>query len=81
MVVAVPRQNPQHFQSRKVGLRLRYTAIHDLTGDQVDAEDSSGHSVSAIEQPTRMHTDCLAGAITGCDGSFENLWVLKTQSS
>jgi hypothetical protein len=27
-----------------VGLRLRYTAIHDLTGDRVDAEDSSGNS-------------------------------------
>jgi hypothetical protein len=59
-----------------VGLRLRYTAIHDLTGDRVDAEDSSGHSVNAIEQPTRMHTDCLAGVITGCHGGFENLLTL-----
>ena len=59
-----------------VGLRLRYTAIHDPTGDRVDAEDSSGHSVSAIEQPTRMHTDCLAGVITGCHGGFENLLTL-----
>jgi hypothetical protein len=59
-----------------VGLRLRYTAIHDFTGDRVDAEDSSGHSVRAIEQPTRMHTDCLAGVINGCHGGFENLLTL-----
>jgi hypothetical protein len=59
-----------------VGLRLRCTAIHDFTGDRVDAEDSSGHCVRAIEQPTRMHTDCLAGVITGCDGGFENLLTL-----
>jgi len=59
-----------------VGLRLRYTAIGDATGDRVDAEDASGHSVRATEQPTRMHTDCLAGAISGCDGGFENLLTL-----
>lgn len=59
-----------------VGLRLRYTDINDTTGDKVDAEDSSGHSVTAIQQPTRMHTDCLAGLISGCHGGFENLLTL-----
>ena len=59
-----------------VGLRLRYTAIHDPTGSEVDAEDATGHDVTAIEQPTRMHTDCLAGVITGCHGGFENVFTL-----
>ena len=59
-----------------VGLRLRYTAIDDVTGNRVDAEDASGHSVRATQQPTRMHTDCLAGTISGCDGGFENLLTL-----
>ena len=59
-----------------VGLRLRYTDIHDVTGDRVDAEDATGHSVRATQQPTRMHTDCLAGEISGCHGGFENLLTL-----
>jgi outer membrane protein assembly factor BamA len=59
-----------------VGLRVRYTTISDPTGHRVDAEDASGHSLRATEQPTRMHTDCLAGVITGCQGGFENLLTL-----
>jgi hypothetical protein len=59
-----------------VGLRLRYTEISDPTGSEVDAEDATGHSLKAIEQPTRAHTDCLAGMITGCNGGFENLLTL-----
>lgn len=59
-----------------VGLRLRYTTIGDVTGHRIDAEDASGHSLRATEQPTRMHTDCVAGVITGCHGGFENLVTL-----
>jgi len=58
-----------------VGIAVRYTDIRDFTGSDVDAEDSSGDDVTAIEQPTRMHTDCQAGVITGCRGGFDN--VLK----
>jgi outer membrane protein assembly factor BamA len=58
-----------------IGIGVRYTDIRDLTGSKVDAKDSSGHDVSAIAQPTRMHTDCQAGVITGCHGGFDN--VLK----
>jgi outer membrane protein assembly factor BamA len=59
-----------------VGLRVRYTDIHDFTGARVDAEDASGDDVRATQQPTRLHTDCLAGVITGCQGGFENLLTL-----
>jgi outer membrane protein assembly factor BamA len=59
-----------------IGIGVRYTDLRDFTGSKVDAEDSSGHDVSAIEQPTRTHTDCVAGVITGCHGGFENLLKL-----
>jgi outer membrane protein assembly factor BamA len=59
-----------------VGLRLRYTAITDVTGKQVDAKNAAGGDVRAVQQPTRMHTDCAAGVITGCHGGFENLLTL-----
>jgi len=59
-----------------IGTGVRYTDIRDFTGSKVDAEDSSGHDVTAIQQPTRMHTDCMAGVITGCHGGFENLLKL-----
>ena len=59
-----------------VGLRLRYTQIGDSSGDRVDAEDASGHDLKANQQPTRMHSDCLAGVISGCHGGFENLLTL-----
>lgn len=58
-----------------IGIGVRYTDLRDFSGSKVDAEDSSGHDVSAIEPPTRMHTDCQVGVITGCQGGFDN--VLK----
>jgi hypothetical protein len=58
-----------------VGVSVRYVDIRDFTGSSVDAENSSGHDVTATEQPTRMHTDCQAGKISGCHGGFDN--VLK----
>ena len=58
-----------------IGIGVRYTDLRDFTGTKVDAEDSFGHDVRATEQPTRMHTDCQAGVITGCSGGFDN--VLK----
>lgn len=62
--------------SDAIGIRVRYTDLRDFTGSEVDAEDATGHDVTAIEQPTRLHTDCLAGVITGCHGGFENLLTL-----
>jgi outer membrane protein assembly factor BamA len=58
-----------------IGIGVRYTDLRDFTGSKIDAEDAAGHNVSAIEPPTRMHTDCQAGVITGCHGGFDN--VLK----
>jgi hypothetical protein len=58
-----------------VGLGVRYIDLRDFTGSRVDAETSSGDDVRATEQPTRMHTDCQAGLITGYSGGFDN--VLK----
>ncbi len=59
-----------------IGIGVRYTDIRDFTGSRVDAENSSGDDVKAIEQPTRMHTDCQAGVITGCSGGFDNILKL-----
>jgi outer membrane protein assembly factor BamA len=59
-----------------VGVSVRYTDLRDFTGSEVDAENSSGDDVTAIEQPTRMHTDCEAGVITGCQGGFDNILKL-----
>lgn len=73
--VAVERDTFGGIVRPLIGIGVRYTDIRDFTGSKVDAEDSSGHDVTAIEQPTRMHTDCLAGVITGCHGGFDN--VLK----
>jgi hypothetical protein len=58
-----------------IGVDVRYIDLRDFTGSRVDAETSSGDDVRATEQPTRMHTDCQAGVITGCSGGFDN--VLK----
>jgi len=58
-----------------IGVGVRYIDIRDFTGSRVDAEDS-GHDVRATEQPTRMHTDCQAGRITGCNGGFDNILKL-----
>jgi len=58
-----------------VGVGVRYTDLRDFTGSEVDAENSSGNDVKALEAATRMHTDCQAGVITGCHGGFDN--VLK----
>lgn len=59
-----------------LGIAVRYTDLRDFTGSKVDAENSSGDDVRAIEQPTRMHTDCQAGVITGCGGGFDNILKL-----
>jgi hypothetical protein len=59
-----------------VGVGVRYSDLRDFTGSRVDAENSSGNDVSAIEQATRMHTDCQAGVITGCSGGFDNILKL-----
>ena len=74
--VAVERDTFGGIVRPLIGIGVRYTDIRDFTGSKVDAEDSSGHDVTAIEQSTRMHTDCLAGVITGCQGGFENLLKL-----
>ena len=58
-----------------VGVAVRYTDIRDFTGSEVDAE-IPGRDVTAIQQPTRMHTDCQAGVITGCRGGFDNILKL-----
>jgi outer membrane protein assembly factor BamA len=59
-----------------LGVAVRYTDLRDFTGSRVDAENSSGDDVSAIEQPTRMHTDCQAAVVTGCSGGFDNILKL-----
>jgi hypothetical protein len=59
-----------------VGVGVRYTDLRDFTGSRVDAENSSGDDVRANEQPTRMHTDCQAGKISGCHGGFDNILKL-----
>ena len=59
-----------------VGIAVRYTDIHDFTGARVDAEDASGDDVRATQQPTRLHTDCQAGVVRGCQGGWENLLKL-----
>ncbi len=59
-----------------LGVAVRYTDLRDFTGSSVDAENASGADVRATEQPTRMHTDCQAGVITGCSGGFDNILKL-----
>lgn len=59
-----------------VGIGVRYTDLRDFTGSRVDAENAAGDDVKATQQPTRMHTDCQAGAISGCDGGFDNILKL-----
>jgi outer membrane protein assembly factor BamA len=54
------------------GLTVRYTDIHDFTGSSVDAQNPGGGYGQAIEQPTRILTDCQSGVITGCGGGFDN---------
>jgi len=73
--VAVERDTFGGIVRPLVGVAVRYTDLRDFTGSQVDAESPLGQNVTAVEQPTRMHTDCLAGVITGCHGGFDN--VLK----
>jgi outer membrane protein assembly factor BamA len=73
--VAVERDTFGGIVRPLVGVAVRYTDLRDFTGSQVDAESPSGQNVTAVEQPTRMHTDCVAGVITGCHGGFDN--VLK----
>ena len=58
-----------------LGVSVRYIDLRDFTGSSVDAENS-GHGVTATEQPTRMHADCQAGRISGCNGGFDNLLKL-----
>ncbi|MGD0948369.1 MAG: hypothetical protein ABSA52_13150 [Candidatus Binatia bacterium] len=74
--VAVERDTFGGTMRPLIGIGVRYTDIRDFTGSKVDTEDSSGHDVTAIEQPPRMHTDCQDGVITGCHGGFENLLKL-----
>lgn len=76
LAVAVERDMFGGIVRPLVGLTVRHTAIGDLTGEGIDAVDPSGRDVEAIEQPTRMHTDCLAGMITGCNGGFDNILKL-----
>lgn len=73
--VAVERDTFGGIVRPLLGVAVRYTDFRDFTGSTVDAESPSGRDVTAVEPPTRMHTDCLAGVITGCHGGFDN--VLK----
>lgn len=50
-----------------VGVRLAYTEISDYTGDEVDASGGD-----AIQQPTKLLEDHLAGRIEGFDGGWDN---------
>ena len=59
-----------------IGVAVRCTDLRDVTGSRVDAENSSGDDVRAIEQTTRMHTDCQKELITGCSGGFDNILKL-----
>lgn len=55
-----------------LGFQLTRTWVTDFTGHTVDAVDASGKKVEAIQNPTKLRTDCEGGAATGCDGGWDN---------
>lgn len=54
------------------GLGLSYARIRDYTGTEVDAVDSDGAATRATMAETRLHADCAAGRVVGCDGGRDN---------
>ena len=74
--VAVERDTFGGIVRPLLGVAVRYTDLRDFTGSSVDAETPSGRDITAVEQPTRMHTDCQTGVITGCRGGFDNTFKL-----
>jgi len=55
-----------------LGFGFSYAHIRDYSGDTADAIDASGGKVKASMAETRLHEDCAAGLVVGCDGGFDN---------
>jgi hypothetical protein len=54
------------------GLGVTYAIVRDYTGEPVDAVDTAGAGVDAIQATTRLRADCDAGALTGCAGGRDH---------
>ena len=54
------------------GFGFADVSIGDYTGKSADATAATGASVKAPEAPTRLHEDCAAARIVGCQGGWDN---------
>jgi hypothetical protein len=57
-----------------VGLGFSYNHIGDYTGRRVDAIGPGGAEVETRMAPTRLHDDCAAGLVVGCEGGWDNMF-------
>jgi hypothetical protein len=48
-----------------------YVAIGERTGERVDAQ-SNGADVKALAYPTKLHDDCVAMRVVGCNGGWND---------
>ncbi len=55
-----------------LGFQFGHTWTEDFSGQQVTVPDSSGQEISALQNPTRLRTDCVARKARGCDGGWDN---------
>jgi hypothetical protein len=58
------------------GLQFRHVNVDDYTGETVEGEDANGNDVAAIQEPTHLLEDHLAGRIHGFDGGWDNFLKL-----
>jgi outer membrane protein assembly factor BamA len=55
------------------GFRVEYRRIAFFDGQKTVGVDAQGRDVDAIHGPTKVGIDCLAHAIVGCDGGWNNI--------
>jgi hypothetical protein len=53
------------------GFEVGYISIGERTGELVDAE-SNGTDVKALSLPTKLHDDCVAMRVVGCNGGWND---------
>jgi outer membrane protein assembly factor BamA len=56
----------------QLGVGVSYGMARESTGQLLDVSTSDGGSTRATENPTAVHTDCLAGRVRGCGDGWNN---------
>jgi hypothetical protein len=55
----------------QAGFEVGYVSVGERTGELVDAE-SNGNDVKALSYPTKLHDDCVAQRVVGCNGGWND---------